>query len=332
MGSRRLPADLVGGALLVAVMAAIAVAAPLLSPFDPIEQLDSAAGRLLPPGSERFLVALEGERPLLAESARALPGGVEIVRLGERRTVAAERITNLGSDGLPERRRFPLGTDNLGRDVASRLIWAGRTSLKIGALAALVAMLLGTAVGGLAGAVGGWLDFILMRGVDGLLSFPRLFLVIALAAAFDSSALVLVAVLGFTGWMGAARLVRGEVQGLRQRDFVLAARGVGRGTAGILRLHLLPNALTPVIVDTALRAGEIILVESALSFIGLGVERPTPSWGGMIADGMPHLTAAWWISAFPGAAIALTVIGFHLTADGIRDWRDPRQRARTPTA
>lgn len=314
--------------VLVALLAAAALTAPALAPADPVEQVDAPAGRFLPPGSGRFEVRVDGRRTVLAESARAVPGGVEIVRKGETETIASERIAELGPDGLPPRRLFLLGTDGFGRDVVSRLLWAGRTSLKIGALAALVAMLLGTAVGAVAGAAGGWVDGILMRGVDALLAFPRLFLVIALAAAFDSTAAVVVLVLGLTGWMGAARLVRSEVRALREREWVLAARGVGRGPAGVLGRHLLPHALTPVIVDTALRTGEIILVESALSFIGLGVDRPTPSWGGMIAEGMPALASAWWISAFPGAAIALTVLGLNLAADGLRDWRDPRLLAR----
>ena len=188
-----------------------------------------------------------------------------------------------------------------------------------------MALLVGLAVGGGAALAGGRADAFLMRLVDGLLAFPRLFLVIVLAALFGRSTLMLVVVLGTTGWMGVARLVRGEILSLKHREFVTAATAIGQRPSEILRRHLLPNSMAPVLVDAALRVGDLILVEAALSFLGLGARPPTPTWGAMVDQGRDLLASAWWVSVFPGLAIALTVLGFGLLADGLRDRLDPRR-------
>ncbi len=252
---------------------------------------------------------------------KAAADGLSIERRGRSESVPSGRLRP-GAE--PQRLRFGLGTDGLGRDVWSRILHGGRVSLTIGVLSALLSLTLGVAVGGLAGASGGVLDAAVMRLVDALLAFPRLFLVIAVAALFDAGPWLVILVLGGTGWMSASRLVRAEIQTLKSREFVLAARAVGQRPARVFLRHLLPNALTPLAVHTALRVGEMILLEAALSFLGLGVQPPDPSWGNMVADGAEALTSAWWVATFPGLAIALTVLAFSLVADGLRDDLDPR--------
>lgn len=306
-----------GGGLLV-VIAALALGAEALAPADPIEITDAVAGRLLPPGSRRVEIQLSDGRTLLAERAAATAGGYEIERQGEATVVAAADVV------ATRDRLFLLGTDQLGRDLTSRLLFGARVSLRIGLLAGLLALVLGIAVGGLAATLGGVVDSLLMRFTDTLLAFPHLFVVIALAALFRVSSLWIAVILGLTGWMATARLIRAEMLTLRGSEFVLAAHAVGQPPLRILARHLLPNALTPVIAYTALRIGDLILVEASLSFLGLGVAPPTPTWGNMIDQGSRVLTSGWWVATFPGAAIALTVIGFHLLGDGLRAWLDPR--------
>jgi peptide/nickel transport system permease protein len=164
-----------------------------------------------------------------------------------------------------------------------------------------------------------------MRAADALLSFPRLFLLLGVAGLFQLSTAWLILILGTTSWMGAARLVRAEVRTARRRGFVAATRSTGTPPLRVLLRHLLPAALTPVIVDTTLRIGDLILIEAALSYLGLGVQPPLPSWGNLVADGSDALISAWWVTAFPGAALAMTVIGLNLLGDGLRDHLDPRR-------
>jgi peptide/nickel transport system permease protein len=315
---------LAGGALL-ALLVVLALAAPLVAPADPAEQLDPVAGRYLPPGSRRVALVFADGRSLLAESAERRGEELVVRRLGRSERHPAAKVVNLGSDGRPAEHRFLLGTDRFSRDVWSRVVWGARLSLAVGLLAVALAITFGVAVGATAAVGGPVVDAVLMRAVDAFLSIPRLFLILALVALFQPGIVAVVVILGATGWMRVSRLVRAEILGLREREFILAARGVGLTPWKILTRHLLPNALTPVVVEAGLLVGDVILAESTLSFLGLGVPPPAPSWGNLIAEGSDRLTDAWWLATFPGIAIVLAVIAFNLLADGLRDALDPRQ-------
>lgn len=221
----------------------------------------------------------------------------------------------------------PLGTDQFARDVLSRLLYGARVSLSIGFVAAGISITIGTALGAVAGYLGGWVDTAIMRFVDMVLSFPRLVLLIAIIALFQPSIYLIVAILGLTQWPQSTRLVRAEILSLREREFVQAGRALGYSRIRVIARHLVPNALAPVIVAVTLGIGDTIVLEAGLSFLGLGVQAPTPSWGTMIADGRDNLLGAWWISTFPGFAIVLTVLAFNLAGDGLRDALDPRLRS-----
>jgi peptide/nickel transport system permease protein len=233
---------------------------------------------------------------------------------------------NLDAASIPPSAEHPLGTDPFGRDVLSRILYGSRISLFIGFVSVAIAVTLGALVGAAAGFLGGAVDWILMRVVDVILSFPRLVLLLAVIALFQPSIFLLVAVLGLTGWMGTARIVRGEVLSLREREFVLAARALGFSRRRILFAHILPNATAPIIVAATLNIGNTVMIEASLSFLGLGVQPPAASWGTMINDGRDLLTSAWWLATFPGLAILFTVVGFNLVGDGLRDALDPRAR------
>jgi peptide/nickel transport system permease protein len=225
---------------------------------------------------------------------------------------------------MPPSRAHLLGTDTLGRDVLSRIIYGSRVSLKVGFVAVGLATLIGLLVGALAGYYGGWVDQGLMRLVDLMLCFPAFFLILAVIAVLEPSIWNIMAVIGLTSWMGVARLVRAEFLSLREREFVTAARALGASDTRLILRHLLPNALAPVMVSATLGVAGAILTESALSFLGLGVQPPTPSWGNILTAGKDNIEIAWWLSVFPGLAILVTVMSYNLLGEGIREAIDPR--------
>ncbi len=225
---------------------------------------------------------------------------------------------------LPPSADHWMGTDELGRDVLTRIIYGARISLKVGFVAVGMAAFLGTIAGLLAGYFGGWLDQLLMRLVDIMLCFPTFFLILAVIAMLEPSIWYIMIIIGLTGWMGVARLVRAEVLSLRERDFVVAARCIGASHTRIIFRHILPNAMSPVFVSATLGVAGAILTESALSFLGIGVQPPVPSWGNMLTAGKDYLEFAWWLSLFPGVAILVTVIAYNLVGEGLRDALDPR--------
>ena len=317
---------LVLGAVFAGGLALASAAAPWLAPYDPDEQIDPAAGSYRPPGTSLAAVRLADGNWRLADRAERVPEGLRIERLGRAEILPADRVLNLTPQGVSDRRFYLLGSDRFGRDLWSRMLWGGQISLAIGLLAAALSLVLGVAVGASAALGGPWIDGLLMRFVDALLSFPLTLLLVTVAIFFQPSTSALILFLGGLGWMGISRLARAEILGLKEREFVLAARAIGLHPFKVFWRHLLPNALTPVLIQTTLLIGQIILAESSLSFLGLGVQPPTPTWGNLMDEGRESLAIAWWIATFPGAAIAVAVIAFNLLADGLRDVLDPRTR------
>ena len=212
-----------------------------------------------------------------------------------------------------------LGTDSLGRDLFSRLLYGARISLMIGIGAIGIATAVGVAIGLIAGWCGGKVDTALMRFVDVMLCFPSFFLLLAIVAIVGQSLTNIILIIGLTGWEGTARLVRAEVLSLKEREFIQAARVMGASPARIMWRHLLPNAMSPILVSATLGVGSAILIESGLSFLGLGVQPPTPSWGNLLIDAEATLGIAWWQIAFPGLAILVTTLAFNLLGEGLRD-------------
>jgi peptide/nickel transport system permease protein len=224
----------------------------------------------------------------------------------------------------------PLGTDNVGRDLLSRLLFGARISLTVGLFAVIMELIIGTILGAIAGYYGGWTDWVLMRITDVFLSIPLLPLLLvltAIVAASSSKAALgfwtIVLIIGALSWMGVARLVRASFLSLREREFAEAARAVGNNDGRIIFRHLLPNAVAPIVVQGTLDVANVILVESGLSFLGLGIQPPTASWGNMLSDAQANLQIAWWAAVFPGLCILITVLAINYMGDGLRDALDP---------
>lgn len=297
------------GLVLVAVAVIVALACPLLAPFNPVAQF--------------------------RDHTSAAPG-----------TAVDLRQADASTQGSPllKTGRFIMGTDVNGRDILSRVIFAARISLLVGVIATLVNLLIGILVGTLAGYYGGWLDALLMRITDTFFAFPGILLAIIILATLNHPAVreVLATVsgkmdpgiwglfiaLGLTGWTGIARVIRGTVLSLKETEFVEAARAIGCSHARIILVHLIPNCLAPIIVLGTMQVAYNILSEAGLSFLGLGIQPPAASWGGMLSEGRPYLTTMPWWGVFPGLALALTVLGFNLFGDGLRDVLDPRLKVR----
>ena len=221
-------------------------------------------------------------------------------------------------------KEFPLGTDEFGRDILSRIIYGSRVSLQVGITTTAVAAFLGITLGALAGYYGGWLDYVIQALVDISWAFPTVLMAIFLVAVLGHGLTNLMIAVGVVYWGAFARVVRGQVLSMREWEFVLAARAAGANDIHILLQHILPNIISPVIVMGTLLMGDAILIESTLSFLGLGAQPPTPSWGSILSSGRAYLSIAPWVTTFPGIAIMLTVLGFNLLGDGLRDALDPR--------
>ncbi len=312
------------GLLVVGSLVALAILAPIVAPNSPSEQFDESAGKNLPPLTSKFAIRLDDGRGRLADEVEVTTEGVEILRLGRIELIPLEQMAPMSRENPNQRRFYLLGTDKFGRDVWSRIAYGARISLSIGVLAALIALVLGTTVGAIAALSNRWIDGLLMRVVDGLLMFPRIFLLLAITALIGNKTILIILVLGCTSWMSVSRLARAEFLSLQRQEYVEAARSTGQRPVLVFLRHMLPSAIPPVLVDTTLRIGDLILLEAALSYLGLGVPAPTPSWGSIVFDGSMELVSAWWVSFFPGFAIAITVIAFNLIGDGLRDWLDPQ--------
>ena len=305
---------------------------------------------MTPPGTSAAARALE--LPARASSPARREWVVFLRRLARRRTalfglcvvvavlvlaVAAPWVTSWDpiEQDIPSRLQAPgsvhasgrvhlLGTDHLGRDLLARIVFGARPALLVGFAAVAISGLLGLVLGLVSGYFGGLVDDVFMRLADIQLAFPFILLAIAVIGVLGPSLPVIIVVIGVSSWVVYARVVRSEVLSIREREFVQAAHALGVRDVRILLRHVLPNALTPWLVVATLDMARVIVIESALSFLGLGVQPPTPTWGGMLADGRVYISTAWWLATFPGLAILLTVLGINLFGDGLRDTLDPR--------
>jgi ABC-type dipeptide/oligopeptide/nickel transport system permease subunit len=287
------------GLIIVLIVACLALFSRWMAPYDPIDQFKGYSG--VAPGTSSATSAPQfGYEPSAEESTHIPPGGSV---------------------------RFWLGSDIHGRDILSRIIYGSRVSLLVGVVAELISVLIGVTIGSIAGYFGGWLDSALMRVTDTFYAFPPILLAIGILAIFENPGLTGIFIaLGVTGWTAHSRVVRGQVLSIKEREFVEAARAVGAGHVRIIMRHIIPNCIAPIIVLGTLGVAGNVLSEAGLSFLGLGISPPAPSWGNMLAEGRNYLATKPWLCVFPGAALAITVWGFNLLGDGIRDVLDPRMK------
>ena len=264
------------------------------------------------------MIAAVKHNPAALVSASVVAGWMIIAVSAPWLPLADPVVQTLAERFAPPSLAHLFGTDQFGRDLLSRVIWGARVSLGIGLPVATVAVAGGTVLGALAGYLGGWWDSMIMRIVDVLLAFPLIYLVVTCLLLFGAALDNLLAIMMFTAWMDVARLVRAEVMSLKERDFIQATVLLGFSYARVLWRHLLPNALPTIMTVAVLRVADVILFETGLSFLGLGVQPPAPSWGAIINDGQHALTSAWWISLFPGLAILSLTVSLHTLANSLR--------------
>lgn len=295
------------GVVLLLVITLAAIFAPLVAPHDPL------IGKL--------------------DASRRCPAFTTCPTLGG--AASTDQGQNTGGFKLPGTvntapvkgtMEYPLGTDSNGRDLFSRIVYAARISLLVGITAVLLGGVIGVVAGLLCGFYGGWVDTVIMRLADIQLAFPFILLAIAIVAVLGGGLFNVILVLGVGSWVPYARLVRGQVLSAKQQEYVLAARTVGATDRAILFRHLLPNVITPSIILATFGIAAAIIGEATLSFLGVGINPPTPTWGNMLADGRAYVGSAWWLATFPGVAILLTVLSINLIGDWVRDVIDPRLR------
>lgn len=326
------------GVFLLALCASVFLC-PFLAPMDPYHQQDIGVTRYRPPLSKvTYLKWRPQASPakhsghtfrrhpprLYVDSYRFDADSVTYQKGRETGTISRAQLEGVTEEDAVGSQLFLLGTDQFGRDILSRIIYGARISVLVATVAVVVAVSLGLLIGTVAGYTGGWTETILMRLTDLMLAFPVLFLILLVVGVVGPSLIVLMVVLGLTGWMGVARLVRGQVLSIREQTFIQKARAFGLPRRRIIWVHLVPNVLATVLVATTLRIGSTILVEASLSFLGLGVQPPTASWGNMIAEGRQNITMAWWVSTCPGIFLTTTVVAFNFLGDALRDALDPR--------
>lgn len=313
------------GLVLVILILMGGLFAPILAPMDPNTQVLEFRNR--PPGFVGEVVVYRispglPEKRVAIQSVKGSAEGIVITdQIGRTVKVSSSQLEQEGP--WRQKYRYWLGTDHFGRDIFSRILYGARISLVVGFTASTLSLLLGLVLGAWAGYYGGWRETFIMRFADIMFGFPTLLFLIGITAAFEPSLVVVFFAIGFVTWPGMARLMRGQVAALKQREFIQAAEALGFSRQRILWRHIVPNCLAPVIVTYTLGIAGAIMAEASLSFLGLGAQPPTPSWGAMINNGKDFLRIAPWISMVPGVTIAMTVMGFNLLGDGLRDALDP---------